>query len=91
MLYPSYSYCKKCKLPWKFCAPKTIPTSEGDGIFFVCCECWNNSTIKELKKYYIMVYKKQLVEESYQMDYTLKHFLECIEKEYKQNKKYGKV
>ena len=47
-LNPSYSYCGKCKVPWKYVRSHDIRNSnQTGGVFYMCEECWNESTIDE--------------------------------------------
>ena len=86
MFNPGYSYCMKCKLPWNWCEPKSVKHSESSGTFATCDVCWENSTLDELKSYYMDVYNKQSGC-GYEMGHTLKHLLKCVEKEYENNRK----
>jgi hypothetical protein len=90
-LNPGYSYCEKCKMPWNHVKSKSVRWSETNATFATCQECWDNSTLEELKEYYTDVYCKQrtsLIEcnmkrgENYKMEHTLEHLLKCVEKEY---------
>jgi hypothetical protein len=55
-----YSTCEKCDRPWKFVNGHSIMYNDYQGTFAVCDECWANSTLDELKKYYTEVYQMQL-------------------------------
>lgn len=85
LLHPGFSYCEKCRLPWNYCNSKSVDYNESSGTFATCDICWNNSTIEELKKYYTIVYYKQLrsmMQAGYKMDHSLGHLLDCVEKEF---------
>ena len=85
ILNPSYSYCMKCKFPWNHCKSKSVYTTEHNGTFATCKECWDNSSLTELKKYYTQVYKKQeksMLHSNYKLEHSLEHLLNCVENEY---------
>lgn len=82
---PNLSTCKKCGLPWNCCKHKSVQTSSHKGTFATCDVCWDNSTINELKGYYTNTYKMQersASEAGYNMEHTLEHLLNCVEKEF---------
>ena len=92
-LNPGYSYCKKCKLPWNWCNPKSVNYSEYSGTFATCDYCWEHSNLKQLRKYYTETYKKQqesLIGTKYTLDHTLEHLLKCVDVEYGNLKKIRK-
>lgn len=87
---PGYSYCHKCGKPWNLTKSKHVPTSENAGSFATCQECWDSSTLDELKQYYAEMYigqKESLIGTKYQMEHSLQHLLDCVQKEYNKNKK----
>lgn len=84
-LYPNFSYCQKCGLPWSCCISKSVKTSDYNGTFATCDICWENSTLNELKEYYEKTYNEQvksLIDTKHKMNHTLEHLLKCVEKEY---------
>jgi len=89
-LNPGFSRCAKCRLPWNHCKPKSVKTSKSNGTFATCDVCWDNSTLEELKSYYEQVYmmqKKQAFLSGYEMNHSLEHLLDCVEKEYNKTRK----
>ena len=82
---PSYSHCEKCGMPWNHCKSKSVYTDERSGTFATCQECWDNSTLEQIKEYYTNVYIKQkasIAGTNYQMEHSLEHLLKCVEQEY---------
>jgi hypothetical protein len=78
---PSYSTCEKCGRPWKFVKEYTIWYNDRFGTFAVCEECWNNSTLAELKEYYTDVYKDQLRQDMPDDHYV--ELMDSVESEFK--------
>jgi len=89
IISPGYSTCDCCGLPWKYCIPKSVPTSYGSATFATCQYCWDNSTLNELKIYYTDTYhmqKNSLYNTKYSMGHTLKQLLDSVEIEYNNEK-----
>lgn len=85
ILNPHYSYCERCGYTWNFCKSKSVYTSERTGTFATCQKCWDKSSLKQLVRYYTIVYKKQersLLFTEFSMDYPLEHLIRCVEAEY---------
>ena len=84
-LYPNWSYCKKCGLPYSCCTEKSVMYSEHSGTFATCDICWDNSTLEELKIYYTIVFNNHrlsAIKSGYEMDHSLDQLLNSVEKEY---------
>ena len=95
-LYPSYTYCARCGIPWNHCNAKSVRISPHRGTFATCDRCWNESTLHELKYYYTSVHKEQYKgvpsDKIYSLE-SLEHLLSCVEKEYykKQQDELGEM
>lgn len=87
-LYPSYSTCGICGLPWAVCKPKFIELDDSVGTFSVCEHCWNKATLPELMRVHTATYirqchsmkkeeKKQFIKER-----PLEYVLKCVGEEY---------
>ncbi len=86
--FPGYSCCERCGKPWPCTKSKSVTTLENRGTFATCLDCWNVSTLDELKQYYAETYiqqKESLVGSKYTMDYPIQFLLDCVEKEFKLN------
>ncbi|WP_284459534.1 hypothetical protein [Chryseobacterium sp.] len=82
---PSYSFCRCCGKPWNLVKSKSVETSKGCGTFATCVDCWNTSSLDELKQYYAEVYinqKESLVGTKHKMEHSLEHLLFSVEKEF---------
>jgi len=86
-----FTYCEKCGLPFNWCDDKSVDTSEYEGTFATCQECWDNSTLEELKKYYTRVYEKQVVCSKNNMNHSLEHLLKCVEDEFYKTQKPKRI
>ena len=83
LISPGYSYCTKCGLPWNWCEEKSVKIDDNSGTFSTCQYCWDHSNLEELKEYYIQTYHIQERCGSYhQLDHTLEHLLDCVERDY---------
>jgi hypothetical protein len=90
-IFPRFSHCQKCGLPWNFCISKTVYYSEHSGTIATCDVCWNNSTLNELQCCYAAVYTKQKISlygTEYKLDHTCEHLLNCVEIEYNKTHKF---
>lgn len=87
-LYPSFSTCGICGLPWSVCKPKFIELNDSFGTFSVCEHCWNKATLSELMKVHTKTYIRQchsMTKE--EMDRFIKkrpleYVLKCVGEEY---------
>ena len=79
-LYPNYSYCGACGLPWNCCEAKTVKLNKHQGVSHTCQVCWDTLSLKELKKV--------CTESHYRWNHTdsLYHLLKCVEKEFKRTR-----
>jgi len=98
LISPGYSYCKKCGLPWNWCEYKAVDYTLGGGTFSTCQYCWDHSDLEELKECYTQTYRMQERSGGYhQLDHTLEHLLDCVERDYgmdiktKRNLKINKI
>lgn len=83
--FPEYSFCKKCGKPWNTVKSKSVLYNKNIGTFATCVDCWNNSTLEELKGYFAVVYHEQAFESferGLKMNHTLEHLLSCVENEF---------
>lgn len=80
---PNYSYCGKCGFPWNHCEARSVMHSKTTGTFATCKQCWENSSIDELKAYYTATYHRQSSSTPIPMKHTLQHLLKCVEIEKK--------
>lgn len=86
VLNPGFSWCSGCGKPWSHCESKTVDTSKGSGTFATCQKCWNTLTLNELKTCYTYTYRSQQEANRRagyddEMNHTLEHLLNCVEKE----------
>ena len=88
-VYPGYSYCSGCGLPWNKCESKSVNTSLSNGTFATCIDCWNKLSLDDLKWCYTQAYNMQKKSSSYPMKHTLDHLLKCVEEEF--NKTNGTI
>ena len=44
---PRYSCCNKCGVPWKYVDTHCINWTKNRGVFYMCEDCWKESTIEE--------------------------------------------
>lgn len=86
---PNQSYCVCCGVPWDYCESKAVKTDEHSGTFATCVECWEKSTLNDLKIYYKVVYRNQT--EFGKMPHTLHHLLNCVEVEYNRTRNEVKL
>lgn len=84
LIAPGYSTCKKCHRPWKFVEGHDVYYAFGRGMFAVCEECWQHSTLPELKKYYGDVQKRWVTEGS-NCDYNA--LMDSVETNFKRTHK----
>lgn len=82
---PSYSFCRCCGKPWNLVAPKNVQTNSNSGTFATCIDCWNVSSLDELKQYFAEVYidqKESLVGTKHKMEHSLERLLFSVEIEW---------
>jgi len=84
---PNYSYCGICKFPWNYCEHRIVQTSITSGTFATCKECWDRSTLTELKAVYTETYNEQVsgLPDGFEMQHTLEHLLSCVERDFNQD------
>lgn len=83
--YADESCCKRCGKPWTVCGSRVVYTAQDAGTFATCKDCWDVSTLEELKHYYTEVYKEQeasIMGTMHTMSHTLEHLISCVENEY---------
>ena len=49
---PSYGFCRRCWITWRFVEHHSIYIGGGIGIFHFCEHCWEESTDEEKMKHY---------------------------------------
>ena len=88
-LYSNLSYCGGCGIPWKHCQLKSVSTSNHNGTFATCTDCWNTLTLLEIRQCFKNTYESQEREGQgkYVMNHTLAHLLQCVEEEYNKTRK----
>ncbi len=97
LLNPSYGQCANCGLPWIYCKEKAVSIDNNSGTFATCEYCWKRLSLDELKYHYKSKYidhKRESIKWGYPMNYTLDHLIDCVEKEYKEDKmltRYKKI
>ena len=59
LMAPGYSYCEKCKMPWKFVERHITQFTEIVGCFSLCEECWQKlKTPEKRMPYYKALWEK---------------------------------
>lgn len=59
LIFPDYSYCKKCNTTWNMANPLAVEYDEsGGGCIALCQKCWCDSNVEERVKYYKNVIEK---------------------------------
>lgn len=89
LIYPQYSRCEICGLPWAVCKSKTVPLNGSMGVFALCEHCWNKATLMEVMKAHTKTYIMQYTgiaeendRERFIKENPLEQVLQCVEKEY---------
>lgn len=85
VLNPDFGCCQRCKMPWRFCEIKSVYTIDNKSTFATCRECWDSSSLEDLKIYYSKVYDMQHksgTEHGYGLDYSKEHLLKQLEIEF---------
>lgn len=96
LIYPQYSRCENCGLPWVVCKSHTVQTSETHGVFSLCEHCWSKATLMEVLKAHTTTYIGQyysLAEkdrEWFVKENPLEYILQCVEKEFNNNNSKNK-
>jgi len=55
---PSYGTCAKCGAPWKYVYAYNLLYNDFAGLFFICEDCWDESTLSEKKDLYHREWEK---------------------------------
>lgn len=85
-LYPNYSTCEICGLPWSVCKPKAVALNDSYGVFAVCEHCWNKATLLEVLEAHTRTYVMQCQglnkkdREKFMKESPLEYTLQCVEK-----------
>lgn len=91
-LYPDYSTCEICGLPWFVCKSKVVALNDSLGTFAVCEHCWNEATLLEVLEAHTKTYVQQCQSlnkkdrGNYMEEIPLEHVLQCVENEYSNHK-----
>jgi len=80
ILYPTFSYCEACGLPWNCCTSKSVPITKQNNVFHTCQTCWDTLTLDELKAYCITSHNR------WKHTSSIELLLECVEKEFKRTR-----
>lgn len=83
-LYPQYSRCTICGLPWPNCKSHNIPITKDKEFFLACQYCWERSDVHTLKQACIPVYGSWLKEWkrfNVKPDITLQQMYDAVEKD----------
>ena len=52
LLYPGYSFCGRCKMPWSLVELHNTHYNNHQGCFPLCEDCWNDLSINDRLPYY---------------------------------------
>jgi hypothetical protein len=74
VLYPGYSWCARCGLPWSVAQPHLVPLNDTEGSFALCEQCWHEAPVEERSEYF------DQSRERYWPDYTKQQIDKAVKK-----------
>ena len=89
-LYPSYSTCGCCGLPWDVVKPHFIKLTEYIDFFPVCEWCWQHRKLADIDYAVIKIHREWLQfyeKEGLEMPYDIDEMIEATHMDYKGGEK----
>jgi uncharacterized protein with PIN domain len=63
ILFPDYSFCKKCNSTWNVVREKTVMYDKNNGCFAICEKCWDDLDYYSRYGYYHRAFASKLTKE----------------------------